>query len=281
MVFKRYTDVELFKADVLDVLLEDEVQNNLPVSIILNSSKYNSDSWLLSVIKNDRGEIILVAVCTKPYNVLLYEPAEKRHVASMSLLADELRRIGFELPGVLARSDLAQRFKNAYCKGRGCMVKSSMVLMQLDELAEYKKAPGFSRLLSEDDLAYVPSWEHEFSIECKLLTNTPDEYKERIRTRLDKDTHFIWEDGQPVAQAVHGRDTPNCGVISWVYTPPQFRGRGYATSVVGELSESLMNKGKKYCCLFADAANPVSRGVYKKLGYYDVCEFDEIIFDIV
>ena len=151
--------------------------------------------------------------------------------------------------------------------------------MKLDNLTEYNKAPGFSRVLTEEDLSYVPAWEHEFSIDCNLLTSTPAEYEERIRTRLGKDTHFIWEDGQPVSQAVHGRDTPNSAVISWVYTPPKFRGCGYATSVVGELTKSLLSKGNKFCCLFADAANPISRGVYKRLGYYDVCVFDEIIFD--
>ena len=281
MKFFRYSDLESFKADALDILMEDEVQNNLPISIILNSGQFNSDRWLLSTVSDDNSIIVLVAVCTKPYNIIVYEPVYAQNDWSMGFLASELKRIGFDPPGVLSRNDLARRFAGVYCKNTDYKIKSSMVVMKLDELIEYKKAPGFSRLLTEEDLSYVPGWEHEFCIDCQLPLSTPAEYEERIRTRLGKETHFIWEDGQPVCQAVHGRDTPNSAVISWVYTPPQFRGKGYATSVVGELSESLLKKGKKFCCLFADAANPASRSVYRKLGYYDVCVFDEIIFDMI
>jgi len=281
MKFTRYTDVELFKAAAIDILFEDEVQNNLPISIILNSSGYNSDKWLLSTVTDDNGMIVLIAVCTLPYNILLYEPAGYRNENSMVFLSSELRRISFKPPGVLARCDLARRFVDAYNGDKAFTVKSTMVIMKLDNLVEYKKAPGFNRVLTDDDLSFVPAWEHEFSVECNLLTNSPEEYKERIKTRLGKDIHFIWEDGQPVAQAVHGRDTPNSAVISWVYTPPQYRGRGYARSVVGELTKACLNKGKKYCCLFADAANPASRSVYKKLGYYDICTFDEIVFNVI
>ena len=284
MIFKKYNDVESFKADALDALLEDEVQNNLPISIILNSSnRYNPDSWLLFTVTDERGVIVLVAVCTLPYNILLYEPAGDRIADPMPFFVSELKSAGFKPPGVLSRTDLARRFITAYSGEKGFTEKTRMVVMKLDKLTAYEKAPGSCRMLTEDDLSFAPAWEHEFTVDCKLLPSTLAEHMERIKTRLGKDTHFIWEDrsGQPVSQAVHGRDTPNSAVISWVYTPPQFRGHGYATSVVGELSEACFKKGKKYCCLFADAANPVSRGVYKKLGYYDVCEFDEIVFDTV
>jgi len=151
--------------------------------------------------------------------------------------------------------------------------------MRLDKLAEYKKAPGFCRMLTEDDLTFTPSWEHAFCVDCHLPEFTFAENEARIRTRLGKDSHFIWEDGQPVAQAVFGRETPNGAVVNWVYTPPMYRGCGYATSVVAELSDTLLKRGKNFCCLFADADNPISRGVYSKLGYYDVCRFDQIKFD--
>jgi len=126
---------------------------------------------------------------------------------------------------------------------------------------------------------FVPYWEHAFSEDCRVHVFTIQENIDRIRKRLGKDSHFIWEDGQPVSQAVHGRDTPNGAIINWVYTPPHFRGRGYATSVVAELSRSLLDSGKSFCCLFADASNPISCELYRKLGFYDVCNFDEIRFD--
>jgi len=296
MKFNRYTDVELFKNDVIDILLEDEVQNNLPVSIIMNSSKYSADNWLLATVTDDNGVIVLVAVCTLPFNLLLYECVScqgdtppGRNVPGYTdvghdtvpchTLVSELKRINFIPPGVLAESGVARRFADAYCGDNGGKLKMTMKLMKLDQIADYKQPPGFCRVLTEEDLSFTPSWEHAFCVDCDLPHYTYAENYDRIKTRVGNNTHFIWEDGEPVAQAVHGRNTPSGAVISWVYTPPLHRGKGYATAVVAEVSKSAFESGKKFCCLYADAANPASCAVYHKLGYYDVCTFDEIKFD--
>jgi hypothetical protein len=153
-----------------------------------------------------------------------------------------------------------------------------MVIMKLEELSEYNKAPGFCRMLCEDDISFTPLWEHAFCVDCSLPTYKLSESEERIKARIGKNIHYMWVDGQPVAQAVFGRNTPNGAAISWVYTPPEYRGRGYATSVVAELTKNILAGGKSFCCLFADAANPASCAVYRKLGFIDVCEVDELKF---
>jgi len=228
-----------------------------------------------------------------PFNLLLYEAARQGDGSSvlfqrenktdepspcLATLAINLKQTGFSPPGVLARSELARCFADAYCDNNGGKLKMTMKLMKLDKLADYKQANGFCRMLTEEDLSFTPSWEHAFCIDCNLQTYTYAENFDRIKSRLDKNIHFIWEDGEPVAQAVYGRETPNGAAVNWVYTPPKFRGRGYATSVVAELSKSLLDN-KKFCYLFADAANPASCAVYHKLGYYDLYKFDEIKFD--
>jgi len=101
----------------------------------------------------------------------------------------------------------------------------------------------------------------------------------RLKERLGKETHVIWENKYPVSQAVHGRSTQNGAVVNGIYTPPHYRGRGYATFVVAELSQMLLERGNKFCCLFADASNPISCGIYRIIGYGDLCVFDDIRFD--
>ena len=279
MKFRRYDNVDAYKADVLDILLEDEVCNNLPVSIITDGNVKNSADWFLGAVTDDHGMIVLAAQCVKPFNLLLYEPAGKRQGSSVELLAGELRRIGYRPPGVFAVTELARSFTEVFYGRLEDCRSTTMVLMRLDKLAHYKKAPGFCRMLTAEDMSFIPAWEQAFCIDCNVPSLPLSVNEERIRTRIGKDTHFIWEDGLPVSQAVNGRDTHNGAVVNWVYTPPSYRGRGYATSVVAELSRSLLDKGKLYCCLFADADNPASRSVYHKLGYYDVCEFEQIEFD--
>ena len=69
----------------------------------------------------------------------------------------------------------------------------------------------------------------------------------------------------------------NGTVISLVYTPPELRSRGYATSSVYQLTKKLLIGGYKFCSLFTDLANPASNHIYPKIGFVplgDTLEFD-------
>ena len=289
MHLKQYTDIEAFRSAVVEPLLENEVQNNLILSLITknayNTPQFAAD-WLLATVGGSGGDVALTAVYIKPFALLLYETGNKRRDDAVEILARELRRVNCMPSGVMAKSDLARRFSaaitgNASGGGAGAgrlhMVSSAM---RLDKLEHYEKAPGFCRTLENRDTFFIPYWERAFSEDCRAHVFTIPEYTERLVSRLGKDTHYIWENGVPVSQAVHGRDTPNGAVINSVYTPPHYRGLGYATSVVAALSGALLDSGRSFCCLFADAENPVSCGIYRKLGFYDVCELEDIRFDI-
>jgi len=284
MKFKRYTNVDEFQGVVLDVLLKKEVENNLAISILVDCSRENSKNWLMSTVTDDNDNILLVAICTKPFNIMITDVGTSGSAGSSGavlFLANELKRIGFTPPGVIAKAELAQMFAKAFCKDEiDSKLHMSMIIMKLDELSDYKKAPGYCRVLCAEDLNFTPFWERDFSIECKIPVFDVGEYKNRIQTRLGRNIHYIWVDEVPVAQAVWGRTTPNSVAVSWVFTPPEHRGKGYATSVVAELSRSILKSGKTSCCLFADAANPISTKIYRSIGYYDVCTVDEIKFDI-
>ena len=273
-----YDNIETYSAEVLGILLESEIQNNLLISLITENKASYATDWLLATVIDDSGEIILTSFWSKPFNILLYETKNTRNDDAVELLAREFRKAGYSLPGVMAERGLAQRFAKAYTPPKMSESHMSVVAMRLDRLAQYEKAPGFCRELSKSDMFFTPYWEHAFSEDCRVHVFTISEDTKRIESRLGRGIHFIWEDGVPVSQAVHGRNTPNGAIINWVYTPPHYRGRGYATSVVAELSESLLKRGKDFCCLLADADNPASRRLYSKLGYYDVCELEDIKF---
>jgi len=272
MEFRKYDNVEAFRSDVLDSLLKNEILNNLAISILTEGKARNASGWFMAAVV-DGGAVSHAALCAKPFNLLLYE-ADSRRRDGMELLAREIRRLVADPPCVFAERGLASRFADAYAPGHEAAPEKSMVVMRLDELAEYEKAPGHCRELAVRDLHFVPFWERSFGEECRTHVFPIPDILGRVSSRLGKGTHFIWEDGIPVSQAVHGRSTPGGAVVNMVYTPPQYRGRGYATSVVAELSGSLLAGGKDFCCLFADSGNPVAQEIYRKLGYYDVYTFD-------
>jgi ribosomal protein S18 acetylase RimI-like enzyme len=85
---------------------------------------------------------------------------------------------------------------------------------------------------------------------------------------------FFWKltGGLPVCMAAKARESRNGATISLVYTPPEFRRRGYASRLVAALTLAQLRQGKKFCNLFTDLKNPTSNSIYREIGYKKVGE---------
>lgn len=66
--------------------------------------------------------------------------------------------------------------------------------------------------------------------------------------------------------------------ISHVYSPPEFRGKRFASATVALLSQQLLDQGANYCCLFTDQKNSYSNRMYERIGYQRVGNFAEYTF---
>jgi predicted GNAT family acetyltransferase len=276
--FIKYDDIGSFGSDTLEILSENEVQNNLPISFIFNERGNDTSNWLLTSIKDETGSVILTAACTPPFNIVMYETRNKPNDEALKLLSAELKSMGFVPPGVLAEQGLARRFAEIFTTNSGYHRHMSMNIMRLDKVHRIQEAPGHCRLLRKDDLYFAPYWERSFGEDCQIEIYDIPTYVKQITARIDLSKQYIWIDGHPVSQTYNARNTQNGAGISGVYTPPQYRGKGYASSVVAKLSQILLDCGSKFCFLFADAENPISCGIYRKLGFYDLCVFDELKF---
>jgi len=63
------------------------------------------------------------------------------------------------------------------------------------------------------------------------------------------------------------RESLNGKVINLVYTPPNKREQGYATSCVYNLCQRILKEGKSFCSLFTDLGNQTSNSIYSKIGF--------------
>ena len=66
--------------------------------------------------------------------------------------------------------------------------------------------------------------------------------------------------------------------IGPVYTPPDRRGRGYGSALVGAVSAAVRARGTR-CILYTDLGNPTANSVYRRLGYRAVAEALRYRFD--
>ncbi|MEM8907874.1 MAG: GNAT family N-acetyltransferase, partial [Bacteroidota bacterium] len=89
---------------------------------------------------------------------------------------------------------------------------------------------------------------------------------------------FVWIDQAIVSMACIARPSNHGISINYVYTPPGYRGQGYATSLVAQLSQRMLDRSFAFCTLFTDANNPTSNRIYQKIGYYPIATFKQIDF---
>ena len=81
-----------------------------------------------------------------------------------------------------------------------------------------------------------------------------------------------------VSMAKIGREFMGTAGVALVYTPPYFRGRGYATELVARLSQKWLDKGFARCVLYTDLANPTSNSIYQQIGYTPIADSLDIRF---
>jgi len=152
----------------------------------------------------------------------------------------------------------------------------------LETIAPLPPAPGEPRVASMADRELVLRWWIAFGEEV-LHEGGPG--RDRAEVSVDhklsspESGMLLWEDeGEIVSFAGWGGRTPNGMRVGPVYTPPELRGRGYATAATAELSRRLLASGHRFCFLYTDLANPTSNAIYERIGYRRVCESAEFLF---
>jgi hypothetical protein len=150
----------------------------------------------------------------------------------------------------------------------------------LERVEPIAAVAGRTRDANAADRALLLTWWSAFMREA-----VPESDLTRVPTALDHrlgavDAGIVlWCDPEPVAFAAYGGPTPKGIRIGPVYTPPEHRGRGYATSLVAGLSQRLLDDGRRFCFLFTDLANPTSNAIYVRIGYRLVCESADVVFE--
>ncbi len=151
----------------------------------------------------------------------------------------------------------------------------SLRLYQAQGVHSIATVPGYLRLAGETDTPLVEQWakafNHEvaYGDEAGLLATAQKALREQ---RL-----FLWHTSEPVAMMWRSNPTPNTERVGMVYTPPQFRRRGFSAAINVAVAQTILDSGKQTVCLFADADNPVSNALYQKIGYRAVTEMSRYL----
>jgi predicted GNAT family acetyltransferase len=281
----RLDDAARFLEQAGPLLLADEARHNLILGIagtIRDSpDRYRVRSlWLV----RDGDDVVGAALRTPPYNLILARP---RSPEAVGALAEAVA--GEDLPGVVGTEPEVHEFAAAWSARTGLPSRTSMRqgVYALESVESLPEAPGSARVATADDLELSLRWWVAFGEEV-LHEGGPgrEDAEENVRHKLFSpgSGFLLWEDGgSTVSLAGWGGPTPNGIRVGPVYTPPELRGRGYATTLTAELSRRLLDGrlfegGRRFCFLYTDLANPTSNAIYERIGYRRVAESAEIVF---
>ncbi|MHB0935984.1 MAG: GNAT family N-acetyltransferase [Armatimonadota bacterium] len=270
-----YSDASAFRDDVLPFLLEREVENNLMISIIIRladgTARWGDEPARLYLIR-DGGEIVAAATQTPPYNLILTTAAPE----ITAFIADHLKDI--PLPGVLGPKADADRFARLWQErtGRSAQLEMAERIYRLDRVDPPADVSGHAAAATLEDVELLVEWTNAFITESHASVSDPEAY---VRGNIASRHLIVWKDPEPVSCASYGIPMPNGTRVGGVYTPPEYRRRGYATANVAAVSQRALDEGNKYCCLFTDLANPTSNSIYQKIGYRPVCDYAQYHFE--
>jgi GNAT superfamily N-acetyltransferase len=180
--------------------------------------------------------------------------------------------VGRPLPGVNTYPDVAQVFAGAWQEAHGgrvdVHVHINQRLYRLAELTWPDPAPaGTARIAADSDVPLLIAWFTAFAAEVHDR-GRPVDQSAAVHERLSYGGITVWEvDGEPVAIAGATRQVASMVRMGPVYTPPELRGRGYASAVTAAASQRVIKAGAEDVLLYTDLANPVSNSIYQRIGY--------------
>jgi RimJ/RimL family protein N-acetyltransferase len=180
-------------------------------------------------------------------------------------LADETRTLDY--PGVVG-SDATARWFVERCGSFHAPIP--LHIQMLNRSPTYPDASGCARRVGAEDVAVFSEWMLGFRDEAVPHERIPS--REQLETVAGDGRYSFWiVNGRPVSMAGIVRRTRNTAAISGVYTPPAWRGRGYAGSVTASVADRIFAEGKTAACLYTDQRNPFSNRCYARIGFSVVC----------
>lgn len=272
-----HTSAEAFLSRAQAWLEEAEAENNVVLGIasfFKKSAEQPKVQPYFFTIEDDQT-ILGAAVITPPRRLLMSRMSDPAVIALTNYLLAERA----PLPGVLSGTAEANVFVGHWTRqtGRPAHLKMRERLYKCEQVMALTYAPGRLRPAEDEDKAMLLDWCVRFCVDAGI-EDEASYFKARLPRKISDRSLFVWQAGEVVAMAGLERETRRGIAISWVYTPPHLRNRGYATACVAALTRLALDSGKKFCCLYADLANPASNSIYQKIGYRPIFDVEDWIF---
>jgi len=251
--------------------IEEEVEHNL---IHMIGSVDHS-------MKVKTADDQLIFAQTSGYNPWLWISRELETDLQKQRIESLLDFIGDRsFPGVSAAPNTANLFAESYCTRKGRLYHNQMTLIAYYCPSLILPAVVEGKLLqaNKEHSGIVAEFMAGFSEDAFGMPAAPDTFLSMAEEAVRSGQMYLWVVEEiPVSMAKIAHISTRHGRINDVFTPRVHRKKGYASAVVAEICQMLLDQ-KITPMLYADAKNPDSNKVYQSIGFVEAGRIAEIRF---
>jgi GNAT superfamily N-acetyltransferase len=269
-------DAEEFAARA-ERFLAERVERNVLATVLVNArrGRFVAQPPLFAA-GLDEGHVVRAAALRVPPWPLLV--SELDGAAADQLIGSWLAEDP-DIPGVSADPATARAVAIAWTRRTGgrshCRMREAMHLLR-EVHAPQRPARGRLRPAASTERELLVGWEKAFALEANVAGG--DEAARSVDRRLANGSQFVWDDAGAFSTLALSPSIAGTVRIGPVYTPPEYRRRGYATTAVAAASERALSDGARQCMLFTDLANPTSNKIYAAIGFRLFANWEEHTF---
>lgn len=265
------------------LLAADPVRNTVPLSLVgrMLRGVRQSDATPIFLTVHDGAELIGAVLRTPPHPMVVGNLPPSAAAA----VVDEIVAKGIELPGANGIKEPAEAFGRAWAERTGDELTVGMdeCLYRLGELEPPTDVSGEPSPAAEDDVDLLARWLTDFQTEAMAgkvaAASSVDAVAQVRRSMAAGSGQILWRDGGvPVSLATVGAPHQGMSRIGPVYTPVEFRGRGYGRAVTAASAQWAIDRGAEHVVLFTDLSNRVSNFIYQQIGFRPIADALEVIF---
>jgi len=260
-------DPKVFLDKYGDWLRENKVKHNLILGLC--NRAINGEYPVINCIAILKdGSPCLLAIQTPPLHLILSESSGE----GLETLVDCLIEKEINFPGILGQDKIVEKLTEILSKktNKSFVKKMEDYIYVLNKVSFLvNPAEGEFSFAKESDLDLLSDWHQALLLEALPEEDYifREESEKKVKSFINDKLLSVWRvNGEPVSCA-RFQSFDDMARISFVYTPKEFRGKGYASAVVAKLSQHLLDKDIKDCCLYTDASNATSNSIYTKIGY--------------
>ncbi|WP_088009473.1 GNAT family N-acetyltransferase [Indiicoccus explosivorum] len=258
VVFAQATEPSLY-------MHEDKYSLFLGILGQIRAGRYKE--YIMGAVRED-GVLTAACLMTPPHplQVVIFEDRP----GTADFIAERFLEEGIAVGQVVGEREAAGNFAASWAErtGQDIRVLMDQGLYRLDAVNKgLAKSPGAWRVANAYDAPLLTEWLLLFHEDTKLSPPTREEARERILSFLKAKEVYVWEDdGEVVSCMKKSRPSRHGITVSFVFTPKRHRRKGYARTLVAEVSEELLET-YDFCMLYTDLLNPTSNKIYQEIGY--------------